>query len=1060
MDFFILLGEKESFKSPYCILLHYLMSAHCLFIQGLPGDKLDTFIEDFNTAGKNDPFSTWLILPTERLVQYVKDLLNEKDVPYLPSRICTLDGFCGTYLEENRKTTRHLSKAESKILLSQVLTENKGTLPLFFLREHPLPGTIENLRSFINVITTRKVRFPGCLEDLQSHKSNQIDQIVSEYRNYLKTQDLVDNDTILEWTIDHLSGSNSTAPSHIFIYGIFRPLPLDQDLLRVLRERSASINCFIPTGIDPDVFATPLEWAGNSDSKLLCSPSSPYRTQLTGIFSSAEPIDSGGFIRLDTFPSHYAELQAIAAEICRIHETGVPLSDISIAFPELRDEFEIIDEVFSDFGIQWNARISPRLSHYPVIRFLTGIIGVVANRYTREDVVRVLNSPYFQPGKTSRGNLQLDPDEVDLVSRHAMIEKDRREWLEHLDRLTTSLSTDSGRKFHGISLESVNRVKKGIFALFESLQLLEGRRSVQDFIRVYQSFLTIHDLPHISVSDIENSTQENALVHTFLTRLDALSQSSWLSPDQKVGADEFLRIVNTIVDESDGEAGKENDGVSVLGIRECAHLHLPYLFICGMVEGAVPHLTTRLPFTNSLENVRMGTRSLGEVLHEAEYYFLTALLSAGKVYLSAPIAEGNTPLLTSAFFERVKERCRPEGWNISSKEGIFRSQSLSAVRAGERIGEGLVCQAIEWTGNSHTVDDLVERVNMERFYRRGPCDSLYDGILSGDEKIFEALLERYSPEYVYSATSLETFAECPFRFFLQNVLWLEDLPEVEPNISAADRGSVVHAILSTFYRRWRASGGSKVSISAMTEAVELMREIIEEELTKYPFESPLWEATCIQMRGGSQTGPGYLERFLVRESEGEESPLVPSCFEFSFGMEKAESDDPASVEEAVELAGSDTLDHFRIRGRIDRIDISPEGFFLIYDYKTGTQHPGFKDIEAGKALQLPLYLLAFESLSNKRGVAAGYYKIRRDVESRMLLCNETGRSLISSRPKISPDFSGTLARSCDFALEYTRRIRHGEFPLPNEEKCPNGYCEFRRICRFDPYRVFEYGEVT
>jgi ATP-dependent helicase/DNAse subunit B len=1037
------------------------MSAHCSFIKGLPGDELDTFIQNFITAGKNDPFSTWLIFPTKRLVQYVKEVLTEKNVPFIPSRICTLEGFCGTFLEENRKTTRHLSKAESKILLSQVLTENKSTLPLFFLREHPLPGTIEDLLRFINVITTRKVRFPECLEDLQSHKSDQIDQIISEYRNYLKTQNLVDNDTIIEWTIDHLIGLDSRTPLHLFIYGLFRPLPLEQDLLRALRERSISIKCFIPSGIDPDVFDTSLEWAGNSDTKLLLHPSSSYRTQLTGMFSSAEPIDSGGVIKLDTFPSHYAELQAIAAEICRIHEKGVPLSDISIAFPELRDEFGIIDEVFSDFGIQWNARISPRLSQYPVIRFLTGVIGVVANRYPREDVVRLLNSPYFQQGTTSRGPLRLDPGEVDLVSRNALIEKDRREWLEHLDRLATSLSRESGKKVHGISLESVNRVKEGIFDLFESLQILEGRRNVQDFIRAYRMFLDIYGLPHISsVSDYVNRVQENSIVQTFLTRLDALSNISWLSRDRKVGADEFLRIVNTIIDESDGEVGKEEEGVSVLGIRECAHLQRPYLFICGMVEGAVPHLTTRLPFTNSLENVRMGTRTLADILHEEEYYFITALLSAENVYLSAPIAEGDTPLLTSAFFERVKERCRPEGWKISSEGGISRSRSLSAISAGERIGGGLVCQAIEWTGNSLIIDDLVERANMERFYRTGPCDSRYDGIVSGDEEISGTLLERYGPERVYSATSLETYAQCPFRFFLQNVLRLEALPEVEPNLSSADRGSAVHDILSRFYRQWLASGRSKITFSAMTDAAELMQQIVEEELAHHHFESPLWEATCIQMKGSPHTGPGYLEKFLVKEAEAEDSPLVPCHFEYSFGMNPSGTDDPASVEEAIELTSSDGIEHLLIRGRIDRIDISPEGYFLIYDYKTGSQNPASKDIEAGIALQLPLYLLSFEQISQKHGVAAGYYKIRKDVENRLLLCNETGRSMISSRPKVSPDFTGTLARSRDFALGYIHRIRLGEFPLPCEEKCPNSYCEFRRICRFDPYRVFNSGEVA
>ncbi|MCU0632511.1 MAG: PD-(D/E)XK nuclease family protein [Methanolinea sp.] len=1033
--------------------------AQVRFIRGLPGDGLEAFIDQYQSCSSDSPFDTWFILPTERLVQYVRVVLAEKNIPYIPSRICTLESYCRNYFEENRTTTRYLSKAESKILLTQALMENKEQLPLFFSRSHPLPGTLDDLRTFMSVVTTRKVIFPECLLELQSDKSDQIDLIISAYRRHLGDLDLVDSDTIMEWTIDHMAVSDSKASGHIFLYGVLKPLPLEQDLLRVLQEKSKSFRCFIPAGYDPDVFNDPLEWAGNIDTITSFDPSPSYRSQLTGIFSQAEPIDAGGSIRLDTFPSHYTELQGIAAEICRIHDTGVPLSDISVAFPELRQELGIIDEVFSDFGIPWNAKISPRLSQFSVIRFLTGIIGIVANRYTREDVVRLVNSPYFQPGRAPGGSLRLDPDEVDLVSRHALVEGDRRAWLERMDRLSASLSTEAGQKGHGISLHSVERVRDGIRDLFESLQGLEGKKSVQDFIRTYRRILETYGLPYIS-SDNGSRIQEEQIVHTFLTRLDALSHSTWLFQDRKVSTDEFLRIVNTIVEESDGGVEPDAEGVSVLGIRECAHQHLPYLFICGMVEGAVPRLTTRLPFTNSLENIRMGTRSLADILHEEEYFFITALLSAQKVYLTAPLADGDKPLLTSAFFERVRERCCPDGWKISTEVGISHSQSSSAIRAGELIGTDLVCQAVEWAGNSHPLDYLVNRVNIERYYRTGFCDSPYDGILSGDEQISAALLERYGPEHVYSPTSLETYAQCPFQFFLRNIVGLEDLPEVEPNLSAADRGTAIHDILSTFYRRWLGSGHSKVGLSSMTEALELMQAIVGEELARYAFRSPLWEATCIQMKGGSHTGPGYLERFLIRESEEEESPLVPSCFEFSFGMEIADSDDPASVKEAVELTGSEGSEHLKIRGRIDRIDLSQDGFFLIYDYKTGLQNPRFKDIEAGKALQLPLYLLAFESISGKRGVAAGYYKIRKEVESRMLLCDETGRALIVSRPKVSPDLTGTLGRSRDFALDYIHRIRKGEFPLPHEEKCPNTYCEFRRICRFDPYRIFECEEVT
>ena len=95
----------------------------------------------------------------------------------------------------------------------------------------------------------------------------------------------------------------------------------------------------------------------------------------------------------------------------------------------------------------------------------------------------------------------------------------------------------------------------------------------------------------------------------------------------------------------------------MLGFRECPHLTFPVVFIGGLVEGTFPRLTTRLPFTNSLENARMGTRTLSEILREEQYYFIAALLSAQTmVYLSAPLADGEKPLLTSAFFERVRMR--------------------------------------------------------------------------------------------------------------------------------------------------------------------------------------------------------------------------------------------------------------------------------------------------------------------------------------------------------------------------------------------------------------------
>ncbi|MDO9033969.1 MAG: PD-(D/E)XK nuclease family protein, partial [Methanoregula sp.] len=369
------------------------------------------------------------------------------------------------------------------------------------------------------------------------------------------------------------------------------------------------------------------------------------------------------------------------------------------------------------------------------------------------------------------------------------------------------------------------------------------------------------------------------------------------------------------------------------------------------------------------------------------------------------------------------------------------------------------CTALDYIPGSLGINDLVERINMERYYRRGVCDSPYDGILS-DESIREVLAERYGPEHVYSPTSLETYASCPFEYFLNRVINLKELPEVEPNLSAGDRGTAIHDILSTFYRQWRSAGQTRVNPASLIDATEMILKIATEELDTYSFQSPLWDATRILMLGNRHTGPGYFERFLMHETDESDSPLVPSLFEYSFGMGTTESDDPASSPEPVELVSPDGERKVFIRGRIDRIDLTPDGFFLIYDYKSGSQHPKAKDIEAGTALQLPLYLLAFEKITGNHGIGGGYYTIRREVDRSIVLADSAAKELMVSRPRVSADFAGMIRNSQNCTFAYIDGIRNGSFPLPREEKCPNKYCEFKRICRFDPYRIFEVPEET
>lgn len=1022
---------------------------------GLPGQKLDEIINQFIAAAKTDPFTTWLFLPTKRLVLHVNGILISKNIPFIPSRICTLDGFCSIMLEENRTTERFITKSESKLLLNQVLEDPNVTAGLFSSHDRTSSGTIDDLMTFMNVVLTRKVLFPECLLDLESEKSRQLETIIKGYRDQLKSFNLVDGDTILEWTIDFLDRSGSQTLGSVFIYGFHEPLPLEQDLVDAIIDHSVRVSRIFPDGIDSNVFRS----RAAGDPPVFDPATVP--AQVTGLFSESVPLPAGDFFHVRTFPTRYTEVYGIAAEISRLNSEGVPLSDIAIVFPDLRRDLALIEEVFADFTIPWNAAVGPRLSRSPVIQFLLGITSLAGGIHSRENIVQFVGSPFFRRGPVPGGDAYLNGAEVDLVSRYAGIDGSHPDWKKRLDWLHHEMQNpERAKSYRGISPHSVERVMEGTGLLLRDLKSLSGTRTLTEHAERFRAFLKKWNIPNLYTAPEECLKEQEITAYSrFCSRLDAMARAAWIPENEPVDFKVFSGILSAIADEPDDTRRQDNNGVAALGLRECPHMKFPIVFLGGLTEGVFPRLTTRLPFTNSLENARMGTRTLSEILREEQYYFIAAILSAGThCYLSAPLADGEKTLLTSAFFERIRMRAGECPWpDDESPAGSCRT---AAVMAGSCIRDGDAGGCTGLISDSRTVDDLVLRINMERYYRKGACDSAFDGILAGDESISTAIAGQYGPDHIWSPTSLETYATCPFAYFLRRVIGLEPLPEVELNLSASDRGTVIHDILSSFYRQWQAAGHGKVSLSSIADATDLILKISEEELGKYSFTSPLWDATRILMLGDQNTGPGYFERFLASEAEEAGSPLVPARFEFSFGMQPTPSDDPASFPEPVELAPADGGGKLRIRGRIDRIDITPAGEFLIWDYKSGAQHPKAKDIEAGSALQLPLYLLAFEKITGSHGIGGGYYTIRREVKRSIVLADSSAKDLMVSRIRPSADFAGLVRHALDCSFAYIDGIRAGRFPLPPEEKCPNEYCDFKRVCRFDPYRVLEAEEDT
>jgi ATP-dependent helicase/nuclease subunit B len=183
-----------------------------------------------------------------------------------------------------------------------------------------------------------------------------------------------------------------------------------------------------------------------------------------------------------------------------------------------------------------------------------------------------------------------------------------------------------------------------------------------------------------------------------------------------------------------------------------------------------------------------------------------------------------------------------------------------------------------------------------------------------------------------SVTDFDQLKSDPYSFYAKKVLGLRVLDAVNADPGFAWRGTLVHEILEKWFTQ---DDGAPEALLARAEAL-LSNKALNPALRA------LWQPRVAE-------GLRWIAEETQRMQAGGRHCLV---------AEKAGH---------VELLG------VRVKGRVDRIDLLPDGGLVIIDYKTGLP-PKPKQINAGFALQLGLIGLIAESgaIAGASGKAARF----------------------------------------------------------------------------------------
>jgi ATP-dependent helicase/DNAse subunit B len=355
-------------------------------------------------------------------------------------------------------------------------------------------------------------------------------------------------------------------------------------------------------------------------------------------------------------------------------------------------------------------------------------------------------------------------------------------------------------------------------------------------------------------------------------------------------------------------------------------------------------------------------------------------------------------------------------------------------------------------------DSVLRRVAIE-LQRGGDTFGAYDGQITQPD-LRALVANHFGPEYVYSASGLSAFGNCPFKFFAARVLRLEPRNEAALDLPAIDAGKLLHDILRRFFERHRKDYLPDKNREKLVEELAGVADDVfaEHERKVPPLNERIWKIDC-------EIRKLILEQVLLHELRLQEKTqprgMTPTFFELAFGR-VSEGSDPDSKTEYLKIErGGRTSDVALIQGQIDRVDVSESCKSVVaYDYKL-SQGARIIDMEAGRQLQIPIYLAALEQLflPSFELAGGGYYRLRGKGKRlnqglyRKMLGDCT---YVSSYTAMVDDMQWQrLRRDISRRVwQFIDSMRAGDFRVkPSQGKTTCKFCDYSAACRYDGYRI-------
>lgn len=469
------------------------------------------------------------------------------------------------------------------------------------------------------------------------------------------------------------------------------------------------------------------------------------------------------------------------------------------------------------------------------------------------------------------------------------------------------------------------------------------------------------------------------------------------------GGSEFEMVIEHLdlvfnLEIEDGESSDDN-AVKIMTIHQSKGKEAKVVFVCDMAARHLPLQLTRKKFTVPTELAKGVQRDADDkTLHleeERRLAYVAMTRAKEQLYLVFPerYAGNKRGVKPSEFLEDIGYVDNPlvdfieapyyeENCKVVEDSTLKRKKDELERLVRTYTGQGQIKQAIESLIVLAQIRELELNGNLQAFdaselLRVSPVPS---GEL--ESMVDDKLPPLVKDDMRFSASAIRMYEDCPLKFKYSYVLKIPT-----PQKTFFQVGTDVHAVYEQM---------SKLMMQGESPDICVARELLES----------IWDPSG----------------FDSETQEHQEHDKMQKMLDFWMDFESTNPNKTIEVEKWFDLS----LDGIKFGGSIDRLDKTPDGDYIVIDYKTN-KTPYSKN-ELLDDVQIALYCTAVREMYGKLPVQAGHMYVNPGVaEMRLIDVSEEGVEAVVDRIK-----------------ENVIRILGEDFEVKEDPNCR--FCDYKGIC--------------